>query len=239
MILQMIKFEHTIFALPFALISAILASRPPGHSLTASNLMWVILAMVGARSAAMSFNRLTDAEIDAKNPRTANRHIPAGLLSRAQVGLFLAVSLVLFELSAWKLNRLCFALSPIALFAVLGYSYTKRFTWLCHLVLGFAIGIAPIGAWLAIRGSLDIVPVLLGVTVMLWIGCFDIIYALQDYDVDVNSKIFSLPKRLGKPRALAISRLMHIGAIACLAAIGVLFGLHAAYFIGVSELPHR
>lgn len=233
LIMQMIKFEHTIFALPFALISALLASRTTAHGLTASTLGWVVLAMVGARSAAMSFNRITDAEIDAANPRTASRHIPAGLLSGTQVFLFLSVSVVLFEVASWKLNRLCFALSPVALLAILGYSYTKRFTSLCHIALGFAIGIAPIGAWLAVCGSLAIVPLLLGAAVMFWIGGFDIIYALQDYDVDVNSTLFSLPKRIGKARALIVSRLMHAAAIVCLTAVGLLFGLHAAYYLGV------
>ena len=234
MILQMIKFEHTIFALPFALISLLLASRSLPNALNGKTLTLVVLAMVGARSAAMSFNRLTDAEIDGRNPRTASRHIPAGLLTRLQVSIFFVVSIALFEIAAWKLNRLCFYLSPVALIFVLGYSYTKRFTSLCHVVLGFAIGIAPIGAWLAIRGELHIVPVLLGLTVMLWIGGFDIIYALQDYDFDVDSGLFSLPKHFGKAKALTISRLMHIGAVGALLAVGVLYGMHAAYFTGIA-----
>lgn len=234
LILQMIKFEHTIFAMPFALISTLLAARKLPQGLSSMTLIWIVLAMVGARSAAMAFNRLTDAEIDAQNPRTAKRHIPAGLLTRAQVTLFFLVSVLLFECAAWKLNRLCFALSPLALLFVLGYSYTKRFTSLCHLILGFAIGIAPIGAWLAVRGTLDLVPVLLGATVMLWIGGFDIIYALQDYEFDVKAPLFSLPKRLGKPAALWISRLMHLGAVLLLIAVGALYGLHLTYFIGVA-----
>src|SRR5258706_10339419 len=147
MILEMIKFEHTIFALPFALISVLLASRSLPHGLpTIPTLLWILLAMVGARSAAMAFNRIADADIDRDNPRTAKRHIPAGLLSRGQVWAFLLVSIALFELAAWKLNWLCFALSPVALACILGYSYTKRFTSLCHLFLGFAIGLAPVGA---------------------------------------------------------------------------------------------
>ncbi|HLK58349.1 MAG TPA: UbiA-like polyprenyltransferase [Chthonomonadaceae bacterium] len=232
LILQMIKFEHTIFALPFALISVILASRQQ-HGLTATSLVWILLAMVGARSAAMAFNRLADAEIDAQNPRTAKRHIPAGLLTKAQVGLFLLASIAVFEVAAWRLNMLCFLLSPIALACVLGYSYTKRFTSLCHLFLGFAIGIAPIGAWLAVRGHFDVIPLLLGAIVMLWIGGFDIIYALQDYEFDVVSPLYSLPKRLGKANALLVSRLMHALMIALLIAVGVLSGLHLAYFIGI------
>ena len=232
LILQMIKFEHTIFALPFALISVILATRQQ-HHLTANSLLWILLAMVGARSAAMAFNRLADADIDAENPRTASRHIPAGLLTKAQVMLFLLASIAVFEIAAWRLNILCLLLSPIALLCVLGYSYTKRFTALCHLFLGFAIGIAPIGAWLAIRGQFNVVPLLLGAIVMLWIGGFDIIYALQDYEFDVASPLHSLPKRLGKANALLVSRLMHALMLFLLVVVGVLSGLHLAYFLGI------
>ncbi|HZO86921.1 MAG TPA: UbiA-like polyprenyltransferase [Chthonomonadaceae bacterium] len=234
MILDMIKFEHTIFAMPFALISVLLASRSQPHGLPPGRtLSWIVLAMVGARSAAMSFNRLADAEIDRQNPRTANRHLPAGLLTSAQVWLFFAAAVVLFEMAAWELNRLCFLLSPLALACVLGYSYTKRFTSLCHLCLGFAIGIAPIGAWLAVTGKFSLIPVLLGAIVMLWIGGFDIIYALQDYDFDLRSSVYSLPKALGKARALRISRLMHALMIGLLLAVGLFDGLHAIYFLGV------
>ena len=236
LILEMIKFEHTIFALPFALISVLLASRNLPHGLPGlGTLGWILLAMVAARSAAMAFNRLADAEIDRKNPRTASRHIPAGLLTRAQVVAFLLVSVSLFVIAAWRLNPLCFALSPVALAALLGYSYTKRFTSLCHLFLGFAIGIAPIGAWLAVRGSFAVVPVLLGAAVMLWIGGFDIIYALQDYEYDSSEKaLFSLPKRVGKANALRISRAMHCAMLALLFAIGLIYGLHFVYFTGVA-----
>lgn len=235
LILEMIKFEHTIFALPFALISVLLASRSLPHGLpTISTLIWILIAMVGARSAAMAFNRIADADIDKDNPRTAKRHIPAGILSRGQVWAFLAVSVALFELAAWKLNFLCFALSPIALACILGYSYTKRFTSLCHLFLGFAIGLAPVGAWLAVTGQWNIVPLLLGVTVMLWIGGFDIIYALQDYEFDRQTALFSLPKKLGKANALLISRLMHALMLGLLVVIGLLYGLHLVYFIGVA-----
>ena len=235
LILDMIKFEHMIFALPFALISVLLASRKLPHGLPSGmTLLWIIAAMIGARSAAMAFNRLADAEIDRANPRTAARHLPAGLLTRAQVGAFLAASIALFELAAWRLNPLCLALSPVALAAVLGYSYTKRFTSLCHLFLGFAIGIAPIGAWIAVRGRLDIVPLLIGAAVMLWIGGFDIIYALQDYEYDCESALFSLPKKLGKANALLVSRLMHTAMLTLLLAVGVLCGLHVIYFVGLT-----
>ena len=230
--LEMVKFEHTIFALPFALVSTILAAH--GKFPPLDKLGWILLAMIGARSAAMAFNRLADANIDAANPRTATRHIPAGILSKAQVGIFLAVSVGLFELAAYKLNALCFALSPVALLFLLGYSYTKRFTALCHLFLGFAIGIAPTGAWLAIRGTFDIVPILLSLAVMLWIGGFDIIYALQDYEHDVKSGLYSLPKAVGKANALLASRLMHAVMLALLIAVGVRYGLHSIYYFGVA-----
>ncbi len=234
LLMEMVKIEHTLFALPFALISFLLAIRHTPGGFNAGTLLWIVLAMVGARSAAMAFNRLADAEIDAQNPRTARRHIPAGLLSRAQVWAFLFVAVALFELAAWRLNRLCFLLSPVALLAILGYSYTKRFTALCHLFLGFAIGIAPIGAWLAVRGAFDIVPLLIGAAVMLWIGGFDIIYALQDYEFDRASNLFSLPKALGKARALTVSRLMHTLMLALLVTVGILYGLHVIYFVGVA-----
>ncbi len=231
----MVKFEHTIFALPFALISVLLAARAQGRALpTAPVLLWVLVAMVAARSAAMAFNRIVDAEYDLNNPRTAGRHIPSGLLSRTQVIVFLGVAIALFETAAWRLNALCFALSPVALAFLLGYSYTKRFTSLCHLFLGFAIGIAPIGAWLAVCGTWNLTPFLLGAAVMFWIGGFDIIYALQDYEFDVASPLFSLPKRIGKSRALMVSRLMHALMMALLIAVGMINGLHAWYFAGAA-----
>lgn len=233
LMLDMIKFEHTIFALPFALISFMLAIRHAPGGFNGLTLFWIVVAMVGARSAAMAFNRLVDADYDRQNPRTAKRHIPAGLLSRAQVTAFLLVAIALFEIAAWRLNLLCLLLSPVALAAILGYSYTKRFTALCHLFLGFAIGIAPIGAWIAVRGTLDLAPILLGAVVMLWIGGFDIIYALQDYDFDRSSALFSLPKSIGKANALVVSRIMHTLAVALLALIGRIENLHLLYFIGV------
>jgi 4-hydroxybenzoate polyprenyltransferase len=233
LMLDMIKFEHTIFALPFALISFMLAIRHTPTGFNGATLFWIVVAMVGARSAAMAFNRLVDAEYDAENPRTAKRHIPAGLLSRAQVTVFLLIAIVLFEIAAWRLNRLCLLLSPVALGAILGYSYTKRFTALCHLFLGFAIGIAPIGAWIAVRGTLDLVPILLGAVVMLWIGGFDIIYALQDYDFDRETALFSLPKAIGKSNALRVSRLMHTFAVALLVLTGRFEHLHVLYYAGV------
>jgi 4-hydroxybenzoate polyprenyltransferase len=236
-ILEMIKFEHTVFALPFAFASVLLAAKAAGlpNGLPSWwTAFWVLMAMVGARSAAMAFNRIVDCRFDAKNPRTATRAIPAGLLSTGQVWSFTLAAILLFEVAAWALNPLCFALSPLALAAVLGYSLTKRFTSVCHLVLGFAIGIAPIGAWNAVTGRLDVVPVLLGAAVMLWIGGFDIIYALQDVDFDRSMGLHSLPSRLGRARALWLSRLLHAGAIGLLVAVGMLAGLGALYFVGVT-----
>jgi 4-hydroxybenzoate polyprenyltransferase len=234
-ILEMIKFEHTIFALPFALISALLAARSLPHGLPSPRIAaWILAAMVGARSAAMAFNRLVDARIDGQNPRTAMRAIPAGLLRADQVAIFTVASVALFGLASFELNRLCFLLSPLALAAILGYSYTKRFTALCHLVLGFSIGIAPIGAWIAVTGHLALVPILLGAVVMLWIGGFDIIYALQDVDFDRSMGLFSMPRLLGKGPALLVSRLMHAAMLATLVSVGMLSSLHALYFVGVA-----
>lgn len=236
-ILEMIKFEHTIFALPFALISVLLAARSAGlpHGLPdAKTVVWVLVAMVGARSAAMAFNRIADASFDAANPRTASRAIPAGLLSKFQVGLFTAASCALLVLAAGMLNPLCLILSPVALAAILGYSLTKRFTSLCHLFLGFAIGIAPIGAWIAITGRLAAIPLIIGAAVMLWIGGFDIIYALQDVEFDRSAGLHSLPSRLGRDRALLVSRLLHLVMISLLVAVGMIAHLHAAYFLGVT-----
>jgi len=234
-ILEMIKFEHTIFALPFALISTILASRSLSHGLPSPRIAsWILAAMVGARSAAMAFNRLVDASIDAQNPRTATRAIPAGLLSISQVALFTIASVALFELAAFELNPLCLLLSPIALAAILGYSYTKRFTSFCHLVLGFSIGIAPVGAWVAVTGRIDLVPLLLGAVVMFWIGGFDIIYALQDVEFDRRMGLFSMPRLIGKGPALVVSRIMHAAVVALLIVVGSLMGLHILYFLGVA-----
>ena len=233
-ILEMIKFEHTVFALPFALISAILAARTlPGGVPGARSIFWILMAMVGARSAAMAFNRIVDARFDARNPRTANRAIPAGLLSVGQVWLFTVAAIVLFVFAAYQLNPLCLALAPVALLVVLGYSFTKRFTSLSHLALGFGIGIAPIGAWIAITGRLELIPLMLGAVVMLWIGGFDIIYALQDVDFDREAGLFSLPKAIGKGPALLVSRVMHALMLAILAAVGIAAGLGWLYFAGV------
>lgn len=196
--------------------------------------MWILAAMVGARSAAMAFNRIVDARFDAENPRTASRAIPAGLLSAGQVWLFTFASIALFVLAAAMLNPLCLALSPFALAAILGYSYTKRFTSLSHLALGFGIGIAPIGAWIAVTERLELIPLMLGAVVMLWIGGFDIIYALQDVDFDQQAGLHSLPRAIGKSRALLLSRILHLLMLGLLVGIGIAAGVGWIYFAGVA-----
>ena len=229
-ILDMIRFEHTLFALPFALMAALLAAGglPPGRVS-----LWILAAMVGARSSAMAFNRLVDLEFDRRNPRTAGRALPAGQLTPVQVWLFVAGSTALFLGAAWQLNPLALALSPVALTIIWGYSFTKRFTPFCHLVLGLAIGIAPPGAWVAVRGSLDWAPIILSAAVMLWVGGFDIIYACQDVDFDRSAGLRSIPARLGIGRALWISRGLHAGAVVFLLMLALVAPLGTIYLTGV------
>lgn len=229
--LEMIKIEHTLFALPFAFLGAVLAARglPSLYQLA-----WITVAMVGARSAAMAFNRLADREIDAANPRTRTRALPAGLLSPQFVATFTVAAAAVFFVAAFMLNRLTFALSPVALASVLLYSYTKRFTSLSHLVLGWCLSIAPTGAWIAVRGTIDSsVPLLLSLAVMLWTAGFDVIYACQDYEFDVRAGLHSLPQRLGVARALVIARLLHAAMFAALVAVYVLTGLHWLGLVGL------
>jgi 4-hydroxybenzoate polyprenyltransferase len=219
--LEMIKFEHSVFALPFALTGAMLAARDSRMNLSALGwkLLWIVVAMVGARSAAMAFNRVVDAEIDARNPRTRMRHIPAGILSAAFGWGFVAVSSLVFLYAARELNALCFELAPVALGVIFFYSFTKRFTAVSHLVLGFALGIAPAAAWIAVRGSLDVRILWLTAAVMFWTAGFDIIYSCQDYEFDVAESLFSLPRRIGVARALRVSQLLHVLMILCLLAL--------------------
>ena len=228
--LEMIKWEHSVFALPFALCGAMLAAR--GWP-TAWQLVWIAIAMIGARSAAMAFNRLVDADIDAANPRTKMRAIPAGALSRKFVVVFVAVSAALLLLAAWRLNRLAFYLSPVALAVVLLYSFTKRFTRWSHLVLGFALGIAPAAAWIAVRGSLDPRILLLTAAVTFWVAGFDVLYACQDYDFDRQSGLYSIPRFVGIGNALWIARALHLVMLALLAALVVVFGLGKFALAGV------
>lgn len=225
--LEMIKFEHSIFALPFALTGALLAVREDGFATGAPGwkVPWIVVAMVSARSAAMAFNRILDADIDAGNPRTKMRQIPAGLLSRAFASKFTIAASVVFFIASGMLNSTCLMLSPVALGIVLGYSYTKRFTSLSHLVLGFALGMAPAAAWIAIRGSLDPRILWLTAAVTLWTAGFDIIYSCQDYEFDREAGLFSVPRRLGIAGALSVSRVLHIAMVACLVALARQFSL--------------
>jgi 4-hydroxybenzoate polyprenyltransferase len=228
--LEMIKWEHSIFALPFALCGAMLAAGglPSWHQLA-----WIVIAMISARSAAMAFNRLADASIDAANPRTATRALPVGQLTSAFVSTFVAVSCAVFILAAWQLNRLTLMLSPVALAVILAYSYTKRFTRWSHLVLGFALGIAPAAAWIAVRGTLDSRILLLTAAVMFWVGGFDVIYSCQDYEHDRNHGLHSLPRYCGIKTALVIARLFHLVMLGLLIALVVTFGLGKLAMIGV------
>jgi 4-hydroxybenzoate polyprenyltransferase len=230
-ILEMIKIEHTIFALPFALMGAVVAEKriPPIPSL-----LWIIVAMVGARSAAMAFNRLVDADHDAVNPRTKMRAIPAGLLTKTQVGIFTILASALLVLAAWKLNRLAFELSPIALICALGYSVTKRFTVFSHAFLGLALSIAPMGAWIAVTGKFQDAPMLLAAAVLFWLFGFDIIYALQDTEFDRQFGLHSIPAKLGNAKALIVSRFAHVVMIVFLIAFGITAHLHSIYWIAVT-----
>ncbi len=228
--LEMIKWEHSVFALPFALCAAMLAA---GGLPTAAQLGWIVLCMVSARSAAMAFNRLADAQIDAANPRTATRAIPAGVLSQKFVGLFVVVSCAVFVLAASQLNRLTLWLSPVALSVVLLYSYTKRFTRWSHLVLGFALGIAPAAAWIGVRGSLDPRILLLTAAVTFWVGGFDVLYACQDLEFDRNYGLNSIPQALGVPRALLLARTLHVLMLGLLVALVIVFGLGKIAVAGV------
>ncbi len=228
--LEMIKWEHSIFALPFALCGAMLAA---GGLPTLRQLLWIIVAMIAARSAAMSFNRLADASIDAANPRTHTRALPAGELTQSFVRNFTALSSAVFVLAAWQLNHLAFLLSPVALAILLLYSYTKRWTRWSHLVLGFALGIAPAAAWIAVRGSLDPHILLLTAAVTLWVAGFDVLYACQDLDFDLQAGLHSIPRYCGIGKALWIARLLHLSMLFLLAALVWVFGLGTFAVLGV------
>jgi len=228
---EMIKIEHTLFALPFAFLGAVLAANglPSGRQL-----VWITAAMVGARSTAMAFNRIADREYDARNPRTSDRALPAGLLSVGFVWAFTLVSASLFLLAAAMLNRLTLWLAPVALASVVLYSFSKRWTLLSHLLLGWCLSIAPTGAWIAVRGALDSpVPLLLSLVVMLWTAGFDVLYACQDYEFDVRAGLHSIPKQFGIARALLIARGLHIGAFAALVALYWITHLGIFALIGV------
>lgn len=228
--LEMIKWEHSVFALPFALCGAMLAA---GGWPTAWQLLWIVVAMVSARSAAMAFNRLADSDIDALNPRTQKRALPAGLVSRRFVLLFVISSCAVFVLAAAMLNRLTLILSPVALAIVLLYSYTKRFTRWSHLVLGFALGIAPAAAWIAVRGSFDARILLLTAVVTFWVAGFDVLYACQDCEFDLDFGLHSIPRSYGIPRAMLVARLMHSLMLLLLIATIAAFDLGTLAMVGV------
>ncbi|MGA2414378.1 MAG: UbiA-like polyprenyltransferase [Candidatus Sulfotelmatobacter sp.] len=231
--LEMIKWEHSIFALPFALCGAMLAASglPSAHQL-----LWIVIAMLSARSAAMAFNRLADAVIDAANPRTRTRALPAGHLSHAFVATFVIVTCAIFILAASQLNRLTLWLSPVALAVLLLYSYTKRFTRWSHLVLGFALGIAPAAAWIAVRGALDPRILLLTAAVTFWVAGFDILYACQDFDFDRDAGLHSIPRHAGIRRALWIARSFHLIMLLLLLALVPAFGLGKLAWVGVAAV---
>jgi 4-hydroxybenzoate polyprenyltransferase len=228
--MEMVKIEHTIFALPFAFMGAFMAAQGFPR---VSQLGWILLAMAGARSTAMAFNRLVDLPFDARNPRTANRALPKQLLTKSFVGLFVLASAAVFVYSAYRLNLLVLKLSPLALGIVLFYSFAKRLTWWTHFFLGASLACAPIGAWIAIRGSISAVPIILGVSVLLWVAGFDIIYSCQDVEFDRREPLFSIPKRFGVATALWISGILHL---LMLVILGVLFWQEGMGIISMAGL---
>lgn len=254
--LSLVKFSHTIFAMPFALIGFALGLRFTsiffnGYSITTKDavidyfptyisikelvlkLALVILCMIFARSAAMAFNRWLDKKFDALNPRTAIREIPKGIITEKNALIFVIINCVLFVATTFLINRICFYLSPVALFVILFYSYTKRFTPLCHIVLGLGLSLAPIGAYLAVTGKFDLLPILFSFTVLFWVSGFDIIYALQDEEFDKANNLYSIPAVLGKAKALRVSELLHLLSLGCVISAGMYGHFHWLYWIGV------
>ncbi|GAF65300.1 4-hydroxybenzoate polyprenyltransferase [Bacillus sp. TS-2] len=233
-ILEMIKFEHTLFALPFAFFGAVLGSAIIQGSLPSiSQWIWITLAMVGARSAAMGLNRVIDAKIDARNPRTESRAIPAGLISKLEVMIFIIISFIILFVSAFQLNMLAVYLLPIAVFFLVIYSYTKRFTWACHIILGFTIAIAPLGGWVGATGTLTLAAFILFIAVSMWTAGFDVIYATQDLDYDKEYKVYSIPSRFGLVNALRIAKGLHIISFLAFLSLYFFTPLSWLYLIGV------
>ena len=233
-VFEMIKIEHSVFALPFALVGALLAARDAGHWPTWLQILWIVVAMVGARSAAMTINRIADLKYDRENPRTAKRALPTGQLSIAFAWAFTLMASALLVIAAWQLNRLAFELSPVALGVLFFYSYTKRFTALSHFVLGFCLGISPAAAWIAIRGSLDLRMLILCAAVTLWVGGFDVLYACQDIDFDRAVGLHSIPKAVGVRGALITARLMHIAMVVLLGWLALSFHLSWPAWAGIA-----
>jgi len=232
-VLEMIKFEHSVFALPFALVGTLLAAREGGGLPTWRQILWIVVAMVGARSAAMTINRIADVEYDRRNPRTANRALPAGELSLGFAWAFTLAASALLVLAAWQLNPLALKLSPVALAVLFFYSYTKRFTSWAHFVLGFCLGMSPAAAWIAIRGSLDWRMLILCAAVTLWVGGFDVLYACQDVEFDKTAGLYSIPKRFGIAGALVIARTMHVLVVCLLAWLAWSFHLAWPAWAGI------
>ena len=228
--LRLIKFSHSIFALPFAFTAALIAA----DGIPALNkIFWITVAMVGGRSGAMGMNRIADRKIDALNPRTENREIPKGIVKTRDALFFTVVAFAFLLLASYMLNPLCFKVSPLVLFVLFIYSYTKRFTWLCHVVLGIALALAPLGAWIAVRGTFDVKIIPLCLAVMFWVAGFDILYGLQDMEFDKKQGLYSIPKVFGIETSLWIARVFHLLTIGFLLSIGYLFDLSNLYLIGV------
>ncbi|WP_455714870.1 4-hydroxybenzoate octaprenyltransferase [Anaerosporobacter sp.] len=228
---KLVMFSHTIFSLSFALVSMVIAAKGLPEI---STLIWILVCFMGARTGANAINRVIDAKIDARNPRTAGRQLPKGEMRKTEVIIFTAVCFLIMVYGAYKLNWICLLLSPVALFLMIIYSYCKRFTYLCHLVLGVTCACAPVGAWLAITGKLNLIPLFMGAANTLWVAGFDIIYGSQDYDFDTQNGLHSIPVKFGVPGALMIARVFHIITLLCLVVVGILvpqFGL--IYYLGV------
>ena len=237
-VLEMIKFEHSVFALPFALTGALLAARathqPPRGWPTLRQILWIVVAMVAARSAAMTMNRIADLPYDRENPRTKQRALATGALSVSFAWIFMLVAIAVFLVAAWQLNPLALKLAPVALVVLFFYSFTKRFTNWSHLFLGFALGISPAAAWIAITGGLDLRMLILCAAVTLWVGGFDVLYACQDIDYDRSAGLYSVPKRFGVANALLIARLMHLGVVGLLTWLAASFALPWPAWLGVA-----
>lgn len=232
-LLEMIKFSHTVFAFPFALMGVVLASLASESAPTFGQVFWICVAMVGARTGAMGMNRIIDASIDAENPRTADRHLPAGKVHPVEAWLLVLGAFALLLFAAWMLNPLCLKLSPVAIFFLLLYSFCKRFTAMAHVVLGICLAAAPIGAWIALRGDIGWPVVVLGFAVLFWVAGFDIFYALQDYEYDREKGLFSVPSRFGIDRSFQIVRVFHVLMVALLLLLLFSKGLGFIYLLGV------
>ncbi len=230
-LLEMIKFEHTIFALPFAFLGAFLGAEGPP---TLLQCFWILLGMVGGRTAAMGFNRIVDAPFDAKNPRTATRAIPKGDVSTLEAWAMVLVAIAVYFLAAWMLNPLAFKVSPFFLAIILAYSYTKRFTPLCHVFLGLAIGLAPVAGWIGVRGTMDLLPAVLSAGVMFWVAGFDILYSCLDYEFDKGQGLHSIPAAVGLKKAFWVSSLLHLLAFLCFVSVGILAHLGLIYYLGLA-----